>query len=57
MDSCSCKNLESLQQELKNAVYEAGFFDSLSQRLDVIEKKQDRDQQGPDQSRIQGCWC
>ena len=40
MDSCSCKNLESLQQELKNAVYEAGFFESLSQRLDVIEKKQ-----------------
>ena len=40
MDSCSCKNLESLQQELKNATYEAGFFDSLSQRLDVIEKKQ-----------------
>ena len=39
-DSCSCKNLESLQQELKNAIYEAGFFDSLSQRLDVIEKKQ-----------------
>ena len=39
-DSCSCKNLESLQQELKNAIYETGFFDSLSQRLDVIEKKQ-----------------
>ena len=39
-DSCSCKNLESLQQELKNAIYEAGFFESLSQRLDVIEKKQ-----------------
>jgi hypothetical protein len=29
-----------LQQELKNAVYEAGFFESLSQRLDVIEKQQ-----------------
>jgi|EndMetStandDraft_8_1072994.scaffolds.fasta_scaffold164572_1 hypothetical protein len=40
MDSCSCKNLESLQQELKNATYEASFFASLSQRLDVIEKKQ-----------------
>jgi hypothetical protein len=40
MDSCSCKNLESLQQELKNAIYETGFFDSLSQRLDAIEKKQ-----------------
>jgi hypothetical protein len=39
-DSCSCKNLESLQQELKNAGYEAGFFESLSQRLDVIEKQQ-----------------
>ena len=39
-DSCSCKNLESLQQELKNAIYEAGFFQGLSQRLDVIEKQQ-----------------
>ena len=40
LDSCSCRNLESLQQELANAVYETGFFESLSQRLDVIEKKQ-----------------
>jgi hypothetical protein len=40
MDSCSCKNLESLQQELENALYEASFFDSLSRRLDAIEKKQ-----------------
>ena len=40
LDSCSCRNLESLQQELANAVYETGFFESLSQQLDVIEKKQ-----------------
>ena len=28
LDSCSCRNLESLQQELENAVYETGFFQS-----------------------------
>ena len=45
LDSCSCRNLESLQQELENAVYETGFFDSLSQAAGRDRKEADRDQQ------------
>ena len=54
-DSCSCKNLESLQQELKNAMYETGFFESLSQRLELIEKKQieiNKDPTNPDSGKL-----
>ena len=39
-DVCSCKNLESLQQELENALFEATFFSDLSGRLREIEQKQ-----------------
>lgn len=39
-EACQCKHLESLQQELENALYEADFFAGLSKRLDAIEKKQ-----------------
>lgn len=39
-ESCACKHLESVQQELENAAYEAKFFADLAKRLDAIEKKQ-----------------
>lgn len=39
-EACKCKHLESLQQEVENAEYEAKFFADLSKRLDAIEKKQ-----------------
>lgn len=39
-ESCSCKNLESLQQELENALYEAKFFAELSRKLKEIEQRQ-----------------
>ena len=55
LDSCSCRNLESLQQELANAVYETGFFESLSQQLDAIEKKQieiNKDPTNPDSGKL-----
>jgi hypothetical protein len=55
LDSCSCRNLETLQQELANAVYETGFFESLSQQLDVIEKKQieiNKDPTNPDSGKL-----
>ena len=56
LDSCSCRNLESLQQELENAVYEAKFFADLSKRLDGIEKKQadinKNDPTNPDAGRL-----
>jgi hypothetical protein len=54
-DSCSCNNLESLQQEVKNAIYEAGFFESLSTRLDAVEKEQikiNKDSTNPDSGRL-----
>lgn len=34
---CSCKNLESLQQDYQNAVYLEGFFRKLSNELKVSE--------------------
>ena len=56
LDSCSCRNLESLQQELENAVYEAKFFADLSKRLDDTEKKQadinKNDPTNPDAGRL-----
>ena len=56
LDSCSCRNLESLQQELENAIYDATFFDDLSRRLDVIEKRQadinKNDPTNPDAGRL-----
>ena len=56
LDGCSCKNLESLQQELENAIYDATFFDDLSKRLDAIEKKQadinNNDPTNPDAGRL-----
>lgn len=39
-EACQCKHLESLQQELENALYEAAFFASLAKRLDAVEKRQ-----------------
>lgn len=39
-EACRCKHLESLQQELENALYEAKFFAELAKRLDAVEKKQ-----------------
>lgn len=39
-EPCACKHLESVQQELENAQYEAKFFADLSKRLDAVEKKQ-----------------
>ena len=39
-EPCACKHLESVQQELENALYEAKFFADLSKRLDAVEKKQ-----------------
>ncbi len=53
-ESCSCKNLESLQQELENALYEAKFFAELSRRLKEIELKQieiNKDPAHPDSGR------
>lgn len=35
--ACSCKNLESLQQDYQNAVYLEGFFRKLSKDLKVTE--------------------
>src|SRR3954447_17101588 len=56
LDSCSCKNLESLQQELENALYDAKFFDDLAKRLDAVEKKQadinKNDPTNPDAGRL-----
>lgn len=56
LDGCSCKNLESLQQELENAIYEADFFAKLSKRLDAVEKKQadinENDPTNPDAGRL-----
>jgi len=53
-ESCSCKNLESLQQELENALYEAKFFGALAARLKAIELKQieiNKDPAHPDSGR------
>lgn len=39
--SCTCQNLESLQQETENAAYEAQFFKDMAAKLKAIEDKQD----------------
>ena len=52
--SCSCQNLESLQQEVANAEYEAKFFADLARRLKAIEDKQveiNKDATNPDSGR------
>jgi hypothetical protein len=53
-ETCSCKHLESLQQELENAVYEAQFFAELSKRLQQVEQDQieaNKDPTNPDADR------
>jgi hypothetical protein len=53
-DACSCQQLESLQQEVANADYEATFFAGLSERLKAVEDKQialNKDPTNPDSGR------
>lgn len=63
-ESCSCKHLESLQQELENALYEAKFFAELSSELkkledDLNKKKSDPNNEDADvvvKSRTKAKW-
>lgn len=51
---CSCKNLESLQQETENARYEAQFFADLANRLKAFEGRQievNKDPANPDSGK------
>jgi hypothetical protein len=46
LQQCSCRNLESLQQELENALYEAKFFADMAEQLkqredELTEAKKD----------------
>jgi hypothetical protein len=53
-DTCACKHLESVQQELENAEYLSRYFADLAKRLEAIEQKQkdiNKDPTHPDSGR------
>jgi len=50
-ESCSCKNLESLQQELENAQYQAKYFAELSRQLKQFEDQLIKDKKDPTNPR------